>query len=104
MAPIYGLVLVAKGDVKKIKLPSVLSEKDLHDLLKKKTATTNLGSYQYDEYTLTLFGYTTGKAGTENKHELPPPLDSNIYFSDILLIASNNDSTWNNPITFSPGI
>jgi transcription elongation factor S-II len=101
MAPIYGLVLVAKGDVKKIKLPSTLSEKDLQDLLKKKTNATNLGSYEYDEYTLTLFGYTTGKAGTENKHELPPPLESNIYFSDILLIASNNQSSWNNPITFT---
>jgi transcription elongation factor S-II len=101
MAPAHGLLLIAKGDVKKIKLPSSLTEKELQDVLKKKTAPTNLGSYVYDEYTLTLFGYTTGKAGTENKHELPPPLDSTIYFSDILLIASKDEASWMNPVTFT---
>jgi len=101
MAPVHSLVLVAKGDVKKIKLPTTLTEKDIQDLLKKKTAPTNLGSYQYDEYTLTLFGYTTGKAGTENKHDLPPPLDSTVYFSDILLIANKEESTWNSPASFT---
>jgi transcription elongation factor S-II len=101
MAPVYSLVLVAKGDVKKIKLPSSLTEKEVQDILKKKTAPTNLGSYVYDEYILTLFGYTEGKAGTENKHDLPPPLDSSLYFSDILLIASKDESSWNTPVTFT---
>jgi transcription elongation factor S-II len=95
-----SLLLTVKGDVKKIKLPSLLNEKIVQDLLKKKTAPTNLGSYVYDNYTLTLFGYTTGKAGTENKHELPPPLDS-LYFNDILLVASTNENTWNNPVDFT---
>ena len=101
MAPVYGLVLVAKGDVKKIKLPLSLSEKEVQDVLKKKTVPTNLGSYIYDEYTLTLFGYTTGKDGTENKHDLPPPLDASIYFSDILLVACNNENSWKTPVTFT---
>ena len=101
MTPIHSLILVAKGDVKKIKLPSSLTEKEVQDILKKKTAPTNLGSYMYDEYTLTLFGYTAGKAGTENKHELPPPLDSNMYFSDILVIASKDEASWHTPVSFT---
>ena len=101
MTPVYSLLLVAKGDVKKIKIPSSLTEKDVQDCLKKKSAPTNLGSYVYNEYTLTLFGYTSGKAGTENKHELPPPLDSTMYFSDILLIASKDETTWNTPVVFT---
>ena len=75
MAPIYGLVLVAKGDVKKIKLPSTLSEKDLQDLLKKKTNATNLGSYEYDEYYLKDLQHTI---------EILEPLlkcDDSIYYS-----------------------
>jgi len=95
-----SLVLIAKGDVKKIKLPSLLNEKIIQELLKKKTPATNLGSYVYDNYTLTLFGYTSGKAGTENKHELPPPLDL-VYFSDILLVASKDDDSWTNPVNFT---
>jgi transcription elongation factor S-II len=95
-----SLLLTAKGDVKKIKLPSLLNEKIVQDLLKKKIPPTNLGSYVYDTYTLTLFGFTTGKPGTENKHELPPPLES-VYFNDILLVACNNEDTWNNPVDFT---
>jgi len=105
MSVVYGLLLVAKGDVKKVKLldtkeTKTLTEKSLQDIVKKKTAITELGTYVYSEYTLTLFGYTTGKAGTENKHELPPPLDGT-YFSDILLIASKADSSWKNPVGFT---
>ena len=100
MASIYGLLLVAKGDVKKVKFSKTISEKDVQDFLKKNTPSTNLGSYVYDDYTLTLFGYTTGKAGTENKHELPPPLDSTLYFGDVLLVASKNESTWKTPSSF----
>ena len=103
---INGIVLASKGEVKKIKLldtkeKKILAEKDLQDLIKKKTALTNLGNYDYSEFTLTLFGYTTGKAGTENKHELPPPLDSTLYFADILVIASKRESSWKMPVNFT---
>jgi len=103
---VYGLLLATKGEVKRVKLLDTkeiktLNEKTLQEIVKKKTALTQLGTYIYSGHTLTLFGYTTGKAGTENKHELPPPLDSALYFSDILLIASKGDSTWKNPIGFT---
>jgi transcription elongation factor S-II len=100
MASIYGLLLAAKGDVKKVKLSKTISEKEVQDILKKKTAPINLGSYPYSDYILTLFGYTTGKAGTENKHELPPPLDSTLYFGDILLVACDSESNWKSPTSF----
>jgi hypothetical protein len=107
MPILYGLLLLAKGEVKKVKLldtkeTKVLTEKSLQEIVKKKTTLTELGTYPYSDYTLTLFGYTTGKAGTENKHELPPPLDETLYFSDILLIASKSDLTWKNPVEFTP--
>ena len=71
MSVVYGLLLVAKGDVKKVKLLDTkesksLTEKSLQDIIKKKTTITELGNYVYSEYSLTLFGYTTGKAGTDN--------------------------------------
>jgi len=103
---IHGIILAAKGEVRKIKLldtkeRKILTEKDLQDLVKKKTILTNLGNYDYSEFTLTLFGYTSGKAGTENKHELPPPLDSTLYFGDILVIASKRESSWKMPVNFT---
>ena len=50
---------------------------------------------------MTLFGYSTGKAGTENKHELTPTYDGNLYFNDILLIASKSPTSWKTPVNFT---
>jgi len=104
--PVYGLLLLAKGELKRVKLrdstektPMTLSM--LQTILKKKTALTKLGEYPFGLLKLTLFGYTTGKAGTENKHELPPPLDETLYFSDILLIASKKSMAWEHPVSFT---
>ena len=104
MSAIYGITLLAKGETKKIKLKDgkgLLTMTALQTLMKKKTPLSNLGTFPSSGITLTLFGYTTGKAGTENKHDLPPPLDSELYFNDILLIASKGSDTWENPVSFS---
>jgi transcription elongation factor S-II len=104
MSAIYGITLLAKGETKKIKLrdgKGFLTKDALQTLMKKKTPLSNLGTFPYSGMTLTLFGYTTGKAGTENKHDLPPPLDAELYFSDILLIASKEADSWENPVSFS---
>ena len=42
-------------------------------------------------YNISLFAKTTGKAGEENKYELPPPVDDILYFGKCLLI--NEDGT-----------
>ena len=107
MTVIYGLLLQAKGEVKKIKLcdtkdNTTLTPDSLQLIIKKKTPLQELGAYEYGEFVLTLFGYTSGKAGTENKHELPPPLNETAIFSDILLIASKTQYSWAHPVPFTP--
>jgi transcription elongation factor S-II len=107
MVVVYGLLLQAKGDVRRIKLKdstdsAPLNVESLQSILKKKTPVQELGKYTSSDYTLTLFGYKTGKAGTENKHILLAPLDSEQYYSDILLIASKGKNLWTNPMTFTP--
>jgi len=104
---VYGLILEAKGDVKRIKLKDAtnktpLTTTDVQKFLKKKTVCEQLGTYVYGQYDLTLFGYTSGKAGTENKHELPPPFDEPLYFGDILLLASKKNTAWSLPVSFTP--
>ncbi len=105
MPPVYGVLLTAKGETKKIKLKDSketepLTLDHIQKLVKKKTEISILGSYPYEKLTLTLFGYDEGKAGTENKHDLPPPLDQTLYFGDIVLIASKD--AWSAPVNFGP--
>ena len=100
---VYGILLQTKAEVKKVKVAdskySQITMDTIQKALKKKTDAELLGSYTYDGCTLTLFGYTKGKAGTENKHELPPPLNET-YYGDIILIASPETKTWEYPISY----
>jgi hypothetical protein len=52
-----------------------------------------LGTYKYKGTTMSLWGWDEGKAGTENKHELPPPHDEALFFGDIVVTSSAGDIT-----------
>jgi DNA-directed RNA polymerase subunit M/transcription elongation factor TFIIS len=98
-----GLLLTAKGEVKQAKISMVsteLANTDIQKYLKKKTEADYIGSYSYKSKHLHLFGYSKGKAGTENKHELPPPHDSGLYFGDILIVCSSSEDSYSQPIPF----
>lgn len=68
--------------------------------LKKKKEPELIGTYKMKQLTLFLFGYLTGKAGQENKHELPPPHDTVLTFGDILILATKNAKSWKQPVQF----
>lgn len=95
------LILTQKAEVKNSKLSvSAVSLKDIQKYFKKKVEPEVLGTYKYKTLTLFLFGYTTGKAGNENKHEFPPPHDTTLAFGDIMLIASKDENSFTNPVVF----
>ena len=99
----HGLLLTAKGEVKQAKLTlsgSTLVNSDIQKYLKKKTEPEYIGSYSYKSKFLHLFGYQTGKAGTENKHELPPPHDNMLLFGDILIVVSLSENSYEQTIPF----
>lgn len=98
-----ALLLTAKGEVKQAKLTGTspaLTLVDVQKYLKKKTEPEYIGSYSYKSKHLHLFGYQKGKAGTENKHELPPPHDGLLLFGDILVVVSQSDTSFATPIPF----
>ena len=43
--------------------------------------------FEWHENTLSVFAFNDGKSGKENKTELPPPLDTQLYFGNIIIIA-----------------
>jgi DNA-directed RNA polymerase subunit M/transcription elongation factor TFIIS len=100
-API--LLLTSTGDMKSGKL-TIKSEttgcqlSDIQTYLKKKKAPTQIGTYAWKSNTLFLFGYTDGKAGTENKHELPPPHDTQLIFGDIVVMMSKDKRSFSKPL------
>ena len=61
--------------------------------IRKTKPASALCTYKYKGATLTLWGWDEGKAGTENKHELPPPHDEPLFFGDIVVTSSAGDLT-----------
>ena len=60
----------------------------LDNLHKKCLLTTNKNFdvrhvWHYDDSYISLYSKNKGKAGTENKFELPPPLDNELYFGTV---------------------
>jgi DNA-directed RNA polymerase subunit M/transcription elongation factor TFIIS len=100
---VQALLLTQKAEVKEVQLVTVnglITLATIQTLLKKKEAPEVIGTYKHKSSWLFVFGYTTGKAGTENKHELPPPHDSVLCFGDILLLSSKDERSWTTPIPF----
>ena len=64
-------------------------------LLRRATAPDKIGSWKHGSLTIHLYGYKTGKAGTENNHELPPPHDTILLFGDAVVVATDNNSLAN---------
>ena len=102
-ASVQALLLTQKAEVKELQLTTVngcITLNTIQTLLKKKEAPEIIGAYKNKSNWLFVFGYTTGKAGTENKHELPPPHDSILCFGDILMLASKDERSWATPVSF----
>jgi DNA-directed RNA polymerase subunit M/transcription elongation factor TFIIS len=100
---VSGLVLSHSGEIKTAKITLQADEKgcqlsDIQKYMKKKTAPEVLGKFPWKKHVLHLVGYKEGKAGTENKHDLPPPLDNQLFFGDIVLLYSKEDASFAKPL------
>lgn len=88
------VVLQTKGDTKQSKVEITGEIEDeiptrIAKILRKTKLPSKIGSWTYQKGALELWGYKDGRAGTENKHELPPPVDSTLIFGDAIMIALN---------------
>ena len=59
-----------------------------------------IGTFKHGKVYLGLYGNKKGKAGTENKHELPPPHDTILLFGDAY-IAAYSDKTMQTSVGFT---
>ena len=43
--------------------------------------------FQWNEKTISIYASSNGKAGNENQYDLPPPIDSQLYFGNVLALC-----------------
>ena len=92
-----SIIIVEKvGSIKPVSMKSVV-ETELYKKAGLKTPDgfkchTNWSvEYNKKQYTISLYGKTTGRANHENKYEFPPPADNTLFFGNCILIAKNTE-------------
>ncbi len=48
--------------------------------------------FDYANTTISLYAWTEGRAGKENKYELPPPVDNELYFGNMFAICHDGNN------------
>jgi hypothetical protein len=99
------LIVEKNATVKEHNIKGDLNPDEFYKIVKFKDATDfeNEASWEVDvmdkTYNISLFAKTTGRAGQENKYELPPPVDEILYFGRCLLVNEDGTdltiNTWN---------
>jgi hypothetical protein len=92
-----SIIIVEKvGSIKQVSMKSVV-ETELYKKAGLKVADgfkcyTNWSvEYAKRQYTISLYGKTTGRANYENKYEFPPPVDNILFFGNCILIAKSTE-------------
>ena len=103
VSSVKAICLKNNGDIIEFKLPSNLDINKL-DVNKFPSSVINVigknalereCDYNYSGNTISIFAWTDGKAGNENKHDLPPPIDKQLYFGNIFVILHEEDKLKN---------
>jgi hypothetical protein len=87
----YCLVLQPKGTVRNAVVAyeqKAATAALAGNILRRAVEPTEIGTWKYGASVIHLYGYKTGKAGTENKHELPPPHDKILLFGEAVLFMT----------------
>jgi hypothetical protein len=87
------VVLSANGDSRTLKTAAITGAATgaaVAKALRKARPAERIGAYTWKGRALTVWGWKEGKAGSENKHELPPPLDEVLLFGDTVVVAEED--------------
>ena len=69
-----------------------LINKDNIDFITKNKNISKLNSWNYKDYMYVLYGCINGNANEENKYDLPPPCDCDLFFNDLYFIKYINNN------------
>ena len=90
-----GILIDKTGELKEVKIQTL---ENLYKVCKfKKPDNFDLRhtwkvKLKGSKYNIKIFSRDEGRANTENKYDLPPPIDNDLYFGNMLLIGFDSDN------------
>jgi len=92
MAPVTILVVEKTGNIKEVSLKNY-EETELYKKAGLKSgegfkcyAEWNIEDLNDKNYSISVYGKTTGKATQENKYDFPPPIDTTLFFGNCIIV------------------
>jgi len=100
MGKIKAICLSYRGSIDEIELEDTLtittfSKNDVSEYVLGNGMLERECDFDYKDRIVSIFAFSEDKDGNINKHELPPPIDNNIYYGDIFVICHNKDGLCN---------
>ncbi len=100
---VKAIVLLNNGEINEINIPKStdIDKLDINKFPVKAVSLVGKGTierecdFTYNDKVLSIFAWSNGKAGTENKHDLPPPIDKELYFGNIFVIYHQKNKVIN---------
>jgi len=95
----HSILIVDKsGTIKEQKLKTIVEEElYLKDGYKSNTDFKEHTIWDTDidgkKYSIAVYGKTSGRAGSENKYEFPPPIDNTLFFGKCILINKSESKS-----------
>ena len=89
-----GVLVEKNGDVKEIKISDVdnlyksCKLKSNNDFNIRHTWTVKL---KKNTHVISLYSKNTGRANMENKYDLPPPVDNDLYYGNMILVKYDSE-------------
>lgn len=106
--PLQCVILQPKGTLRTANIPpaltqqeGVLSAEDVGAILRRATSPEAIGVWKWGTTLLHLYGYKTGKTGTENQHDLPPPHQDVKLFGEAVILATTGAASHPTLATFN---
>lgn len=93
-----GVLVEKNGDVKEIKINDVdnlyksCKLKSNNDFNIRHTWTVKL---KKNTHVISLYSKNTGRANMENKYDLPPPVDNDLYYGNMILVKYDSEEKTN---------
>lgn len=92
---VQSLLLEYKGTRRSVEIPENINVDHYTDLTpfaqQGRGKLERLHDWLLFDDTFLLYGWRDGKGGFENRHELPPPIESELYFGDLLVLRLNDN-------------
>jgi transcription elongation factor S-II len=101
------ITINTKGDVKKANLQhnesGEITLETIQKYFRKKDLPEEIARYAYNDRQFVVIGYKKGKAGTENKYDLPAPFAKQPKFGDLIVLQINEGQNWtDNALPMTP--